>query len=123
MEKVIINGTTYVPETEAKAKAMAVTDGMEYVIVRTYSAGVHMGYLKSREIGGKEVTLVNARRAWYWAGAFTLSAMAMNGVSKPSECKFSTTVPEIILTEAIEIIPCTEKAKEILEGVSDHDPE
>ena len=119
MEKVIINGTTYVPETEA----MAITDGMKYVIVRTYSAGVHMGYLKNREIGGKEVTLVNARRAWYWAGAFTLSAMAMNGVSKPSECKFSTTVPEIILTEAIEIIPCTEKAKEILEGVSDHDPE
>ena len=118
MEKVIINGTTYVPETEATT----IADGMKYVIVRTYSAGVHMGYLKDRKIGGKEVTLVNARRAWYWAGAFTLSAMAVDGVSKPDECKFSTTVPEIILTEAIEIIPCTEKAKEILEGVSDYEP-
>ena len=88
---------------------------LKYCIIRTYSAGVHTGYLKERN--GKEVTLVNARRIWYWEGAFTLSEIAIRGVSKPENCKFSCFVPEIILTEAIEIIPCTEKARCIIEGV------
>jgi ferredoxin-fold anticodon binding domain-containing protein len=76
------------------------------VIVRTYSAGVHFGTLASRD--GKEVVLTDARRIWYWEGAFTLSAIAMTGVSEKS--KLSVEVPEILLTEAIEIIPCTEAA-------------
>ena len=118
MEKITLNGVDYVPADSVKAIAEPV-DGMRFCIIRTYSAGVHAGYVKSRN--GKEITLVNARRLWKWAGAFTLSEMAVNGVSKPSECKFATEVPEIILTEAIEIIPCTEKAKEIILGVKDYE--
>lgn len=95
------------------------TEGLKYCVIRTYSAGVHTGYLKNRN--GKEVTLVNARRIWYWAGAFTLSAMAVDGVSEPENCKFSCVVPEITLTEAIEIIPCTEKARDSIEGVKVHE--
>ena len=114
MNEITINGTIYVPKAE-----MAETGGMRYCIIRTYSAGVHAGYVKERD--GKEVTLINARRLWRWAGAFTLSEMAMYGVSKPGECKFATTVPEIILTEAIEIIPCTDIAQKIIQGVSDYD--
>lgn len=34
------------------------------VVVRTYSAGVHVGTLSERE--GKEVMLVDARRIWRW---------------------------------------------------------
>ena len=83
-------------------------DLSKYSIIRTYSAGVHFGVVKSRE--GKEVVLTDARRIWYWDGAASLSQMAVDGVKKPENCKFSVTVPEIILTEAIEIIPCTEKA-------------
>lgn len=37
------------------------------VIVRTYSAGVHVGELVSHK--GTEVTLKNARRIWKWVGA------------------------------------------------------
>ena len=118
MEKITFNGVDYVPCDSIKAIAEPV-DGMRYCIIRTYSAGVHAGYVKQQN--GKEVTLVNARRLWKWAGAFTLSEMAVNGVSKPSECKFATAVPEIILTEAIEIIPCTETAKEIILGVKDYE--
>ena len=113
MEEMVINGTVYVPKAE-----MVEADGMRYCIIRTYSAGVHAGYVKAHE--GKEVTLFNARRLWKWAGAFTLSEMAVNGVSKPDECKFSTTVPEIILTEAIEIIPCTATAMKSLQEVRDY---
>lgn len=118
MEEITINGTVYVPKDSIKTMAETV-DGMQYCIIRTYSAGVHAGYVKERN--GKEVTLVNARRIWKWAGAFTLSEMAVNGVKKPDECKFATVVPEILLTEAIEIIPCTEAARKILEEVKDYE--
>lgn len=87
----------------------------KYVLVRTYSAGVHVGMLKSRN--GKEVTLTNARRIWYWEGAATLSQLAMDGTSKPENCKFPCAVNEILLTEAIEIIPITDKARESIASV------
>ena len=49
----------------------------KYVIVRTYSAGVHAGELVRRN--GKEVLLQNSRRLWCWAGAASLSQLAMEG--------------------------------------------
>lgn len=87
----------------------------KYVLVRTYSAGVHVGILESRN--GKEVKLINARRIWYWEGAATLSQLAMDGTSKPENCKFPCAVNEILLTEAIEIIPITDKARESIASV------
>jgi len=89
----------------------------KYVIVRTYSAGVHAGTLQSRK--GKVVALVNSRRLWYWDGAATLSELAVRGVSRPGTCKFPAVVPEIILTEAIEIIPCTPEAQKCIEAVQE----
>ena len=77
-------------------------------MVRTYSAGVFLGTLKSRE--GKEVLLTDARRMWYWDGAASLSQLATTGTSKPKNCKFPAPVAEVLLTEAIEIIPATEAA-------------
>lgn len=85
------------------------------VLVRTYSAGIHVGTLQSRD--GKEVVLTNARRIWYWDGAATLSQLAVDGTSKPEKCKFPKAVAEILLTEAIEIIPITDKARESIAGV------
>jgi hypothetical protein len=116
--EITINGVKYVPADSVPVMAEPVDD-MRFCIIRTYSAGVHAGYVK--EHNGKEVTLVNSRRLWKWSGAFTLSEMAVKGVAKPAECKFATTVPELILTEAIEIIPCTESAKNIILGVKDYD--
>lgn len=87
------------------------------VIVRTHSAGVHFGTLAAKN--GKEVVLRGARRIWYWEGAFTLSAVAVSGVGKGS--KLSVSVPEILLTEAIEIIPCSEEATENLQGLKAHE--
>lgn len=81
----------------------------KYVIVRTYSAGVFAGNLVSRN--GKEGILRNVRRIWYWAGAASLSQLAVDGTSKPGECKFPCEVEEIILTEIIEILFVTDKAK------------
>ena len=87
----------------------------KFVIVRTYSAGVFAGYLKSKK--GQIVILKGARRLWFWKGAASLSQMAMEGVSCPNECKFPCAVSEIELTQAIEIITCTDKARMNILGV------
>lgn len=85
------------------------------VLVRTYSAGVHVGTLQSRD--GKEVVLTNARRIWYWSGAASLSQLATNGTKDPNNCKFPCPVSEILLTEAIEIIPLTPAARRSIDQV------
>ena len=77
-------------------------------IVRTYSAGVFLGTVAERN--GKEAVLTNARRIWYWDGAASLSQLALDGTSKPENCKFPAAVPQVLLTEVIEIIPASEKA-------------
>ena len=79
IETITINGIDYVRK-DGSALAEQV-DGMQYVIVRTYSAGVHAGYLKRRD--GKDVDLINSRRLWYWKGAASLSQLAVDGVSTP----------------------------------------
>lgn len=107
--EIIVNGKVYIEKQPEITK--------DYVIIRTYSAGVHAGYLESRD--GKEVTLKNSRRLWYWDGAASLSQLAVDGVSKPENCKFAVTLPLLTLTEAIEIILCTEKAKLCIEGVKE----
>jgi len=86
-----------------------------YVIVRTYSAGVFAGYLESRN--GKEATIRDARRLWYWSGAASLSQLAEEGVSKPADCKFPCEVDKLEVTEVIEILSCTEKARENIANV------
>lgn len=86
-----------------------------YVIFRTYSAGVFAGVFVSRK--GKEGVLKNARRIWRWAGAASLSQLAMEGTSKPKECKFPCPVDCVELTEVIEVLECTEKARISIEEV------
>ena len=108
MNEVIVDGVLYVKKNKNK-------NNLPYVIVRTYSAGVFAGFLKKRN--KKEVTLLKARRLWYWEGAATLSQLAMEGVNKPEKCKFPVEVENITLLEAIEIIPCTAKAKKSIEEV------
>lgn len=116
MEVITINGVEYVKKEELdKCGALAKnTDGMPFVCIRTYSAGVHFGYLKSRE--DKFVELVNAIRVYYWDGACSLSQLAVEGSKKLENCKYSVTVPHIILTEAIEIIDVTDFARTQMEG-------
>ena len=90
---------------------------LQYVCVRTYSAGVHIGYLSERD--GQEVELKNARRVWFWAGAASLSQLAEEGSSKQTECKISVTVSNILLLQAIEIISISAQAKKNLDAIQD----
>lgn len=84
-------------------------------MIRTYSAGVFYGKLVAKI--NNEVRLENARRVWYWAGAASLSQLAMEGTKNPEECKFPCSVNSIELTNVIEVIQMTEKAISSLDGV------
>lgn len=85
------------------------------VIVRGDRSGVFFGTLEERN--GQEVTLSNCRRIWYWDGAASISQLAVDGTSKPEECKFTVVVSEILILDAVEIIPCTDRAIKSIESV------
>lgn len=85
------------------------------VIVRGDRSGVFFGTLISRS--GQEVKLADCRRLWYWSGAASISQIAVDGVAFPKDCKFTVSVPEIEILDAIEVIPCSEKAIESIESV------
>ena len=87
----------------------------DYVIVRTYSAGVFAGILG--KLSGQEVTLTKARRLWYWAGAASLSQMANTGTSRPRDCRFPAPVTEVLLTQAIEVLAVTPEAQKSITEV------
>ncbi len=82
----------------------------KFCLIRTYSAGVHVGTVV--HMNGREVTLGDARRIWSWSGRNTLSEISLHGVGDGS--RVSEPVPEILLTEAIEVIPCSYTARENL---------
>ena len=113
----IINGVEYVPKSELKNEKAETFEGKPYCIVRTYSAGVFAGFLESRS--GKEAVIRKVRRIWYWEGANSLSQLAVDGTQKPDKCKFACEVDKILVTEVIEIIECTQKAKKSIEGVTE----
>ena len=115
MEKFVINGVTYVRESEISKNGYVSSEGKKYVIARTYSAGVFAGYLESEN--GQEVVLVKARRLWHWAGAASLSQMAMEGTSKPESCKFPQEVDRVKLYQVIELLDATERCKKSIDSV------
>lgn len=86
----------------------------KFCVVRTYSAGVHVGVVAQRE--GSDVVLQGARRVWKWQGANTLHEIALRGVGKGS--RVSEAVESILVLGAIEVIPCTPEATENLRGAA-----
>jgi hypothetical protein len=106
MNEITINGEIYVKKEINKER---------YVLVRTYSAGVFVGYFESRN--GQEIILRNARRIWYWSGAATLSQLSVDGVTEPEKCKFPCHVDRVELLQVIEILEVTEKARQSIDRV------
>lgn len=78
-------------------------------LVRTYSAGVHIGdVVYVHPHNSMEVKLENALRLWKWeGGGLSLSAVAANGIKGGRLNKTG----EIYLTNAIEFIPTTPAAE------------
>lgn len=87
----------------------------EKFIVRCYGAGVFYGEIVSRN--GQEAELANVRQLWRWSGAASLMQLANEGVKNPRDCKFTVTVGKVIVTQVIEILPCTPEAVKSIESV------
>lgn len=91
--------------------ALAPTAGVmlgKHCVIRTFSAGVHIGTVAAHD--GEEVLLCDARRIFQWHGAFTLSEVATKGID-PKESRMAVAIPEVLLTNAVEIIPTTAHAR------------
>ncbi len=84
-------------------------------IVRGDRSGVFYGEIKERN--GKEVTMTNVRRLWYWEGANSISQLAQCGTVSPKNCKFTVTVDEMLILDAIEIDKCSQEAIKSIEAV------
>lgn len=87
-------------------------------IIRCYASGVHFGTVTAHD--GRQVTLANARRLWRWhtGGAdkgLSLSAVALTGIDA-SRSKVEPALPEIVLLDALEIIPASEAAQASIEA-------
>lgn len=86
-------------------------------IVRGDRSGVFYGEIKERN--GKEVTMTNVRRLWCWDGANSISQLAQCGTANPKNCKFTVTVDEMLILDAIEIDKCSQEAIKSIEAVKE----
>ena len=85
----------------------------KYYIIRGDRSGVFFGQIAGRS--GQEVKLRNVRKLWLWDGACAVEQLAVDGVTQPChDCKFTVVVPEMVVTDAIQILPCSNKAAKIL---------
>lgn len=85
-------------------------------IVRCYGAGVFFGEIREVISGanGLNVRLANARKVWYWDGAAAVEQLSQDGCNDRS--KLTVAVPELVVANALQVIPCTEKAIANLEA-------
>lgn len=84
-------------------------------IVRCDRSGVFFGTLESLE--GQQARISKVRNIWWWEGAASVMQLATEGTKNPNDCKFTVTVDEIIVTDVIQVIPCTDKAIANIEAV------
>ena len=87
----------------------------QYYIVRAARAGVFFG--KIREKSTDSVIMTDVRKLWYWDGASSVEQIALDGVKRPENCKFTVTVQAMEIMEPIQVIPCTSKAADIIKEV------
>lgn len=107
------------PETEKQYGDMDTVrfDPLTKYIVRTNRAGVFFGNIAEYNFDTRTIHMVDVRRLWYWDGACSLSELATLGMTAPRNCKFTVSVPAMIICEVIEIIPCSDTAAKQIEGI------
>lgn len=89
----------------------------KYVIIRSYASGVWCAVLDSYDPMTRHAVLSQARRLWSWGGAFTLSTVALKGVTS---AKMPAPVDGVVVAQVEEIIPTTPEAAKCLQGWAVH---
>lgn len=119
IETLTIEGIEYVPK-ESITKMSNDVDGLKLCIIRTYSAGLWYGYVDyEAENTYSSVIIKNARRIWKWEGAFTASEISLHGMSNNS--MIAETLLEVKLNRVIELIPVSQKAKQIIDNIDKYE--
>ncbi len=85
-------------------------------VVRCKNSGVFYGTFQWLE--GTLCLLTDVQNIWYWAGAATILQLATDGVALPDETKITIKVSRLVVTDAVEIVPCTEKATQCLDNIT-----
>ncbi len=91
----------------------------DYVLVRTYSAGLFAGYFRSRM--AKKIILVNCRRLWRWHtinNGISISEVAVYGINQ--EKSKICCLEEWKIIEDVEISPCTDIARKSIQDAKDY---
>jgi len=89
----------------------------KYVIVRAKHAGVFFGKYESHN--ESEITLNEVRKLHYWDGAAAVEEIAMIGTKKPDDCRFTVTIPSMVIAHPIQIIEAKEEAVKAIQSVSE----
>lgn len=87
----------------------------KFCILRCHDAGVHAGIVEKVLPG--DIVMKNSRRMYQWHSKFTLSEAAIHGID-PEKSKIAEVVPLNFIrrSDACEIIPCSEVAKDTIMG-------
>lgn len=91
------------------------------VIVRGYASGVNYGTVEEITFNhGNYVSihLSEARRIWYWEGAFTLNAVAERGINNKS--RLSVVCNSQYVYDCCEILECSEEAIKCIDTLQPH---
>lgn len=89
-----------------------------YVLVRDHRAGIFAGTLIGiNKNDRKNIVLKDVRKLWYWNGAAAIEQLAVDGVSKPNDCKFTVETERQELFDCVQIIKATDKAKDNIKSV------
>ena len=68
-------------------------------------------------INEKNVEIKDCRKIWSWIGANSVEQIALEGVSETS--KITQSVQVILLTDAIQVLPCTDLSINKIEAISE----
>ena len=90
-------------------------DPGKYVVVRTYSAGVHCGVLEARL--GREVVLADARTLTSWNLDGIHGHVSNVAAVGPVRGVATKPVPRLVVTEAIAVMETTAQAEKRLRAL------
>ena len=81
-------------------------------IVRSNMAGVFFGLIEKIN-PDKSVLISNARKIYYWEGAYTMEDLADKGIDV-KKSKVTCEIESVLLSDYCQVIPLTDKALKIL---------
>lgn len=105
-------------EEHKATKKKKTTTTEPYVIARCSGAGVHAGYLVSRNENGR-IILRDSRRIWRFNGAQTLSEVAVYGLSEESRIAPVVNRLELRPDDVHELIWCQPAGQEAIESAKE----